>query len=114
MNPNKALKIFRLLKEINVSDIFQPFLESVKTVIKPEGILIAKIADLTHNHRYQWQMVTFVNICNELGVVPCDMLIKQDPLAGRLISSKWENVKHLRKAHCYFIVCRFNKRCEAK
>ena len=92
--------------------MFYPFLESVKTVIKPQGILIAKIADLTHNHKYQWQQVDFINSCRDLGIVACDMMIKQDPLAGNLNSSKWNNVKHLRKAHCYFIVCRFNKKCE--
>ena len=98
----------------NVCDLFVPFLESVKTVIKKEGILITKMGDIIHNNRYQWQQVGFVNACRELEVVPCDMLIKVGSASKNLISSKWKTVRHLRRAHSYFIVSRFNKRCGRK
>jgi len=97
----------------NVIPYFRPFLIEAARVLKPEGIVLAKIADLVHNHRYQWQQVGFVNACMETDLTPCDMMIKQDARAGRLKSSKWKNPKHLRRAHCYWIVVR-KGRCERK
>ncbi len=98
----------------NVIDLFLPFLKEAKRVLKKDGIILAKIADLVHNHRQQWQQVDFVNAVRSLNMTPCDMLIKCDPSAGNLTSSKWENVKHLRKAHCYWIVVRNSNKCECK
>jgi SAM-dependent methyltransferase len=98
----------------NVSPMFDPFLIEAKRVLKTEGIILAKIADLINNHRYQWQHVDFINACRVNNMIPCDMMIKCDPSAGNLMSSKWKNVKHLRKAHSYWLVVRVNGRCEKK
>jgi hypothetical protein len=98
----------------NVSGMFLPFLKEAKRVLKSGGIVLAKIADIVHNHRYQWHCVDFINAVREVGMTPCDMLIKCDPNAGNLQSSKWNNVKHLRKAHCYWIVVRNSNKCEVK
>lgn len=98
----------------NVTALFKPFLLEAKRVLMDDsGIILAKIADLTHNHRYQWQQVAFVNAAQEVSMTACDMLIKCDPSAGNLTSSKWVQVKHLRKAHCYWIVVRNSRRCES-
>ncbi len=96
-----------------VSAIFTPFLLEAKRVLRPGGIVLAKIADLVHNHRQQWQQVDFVNAVRAAGMTPCDMLIKIDPSAGMLSDPRWKNVKHLRKAHCYWIVVRNSSRCES-
>ena len=96
----------------NVSQLFAPFLVEARRVLRPEGVVLAKIADLTHNHRYQWQHVDFINAVNTLGLTACDMLIKEDPQGGHLTSNKWLNVKHLRKSHCYWIVVRNSNHCE--
>ena len=98
----------------NVSGMFLPFLLEAKRVLKQGGVILAKIADLVHNHRYQWQQVDFINSVRQSQMTPCDMLIKCDPSAGNLQSSKWANVKHLRKAHCYWIVVRNSAKCEVK
>lgn len=95
----------------NVSPAFAPFLVEAKRVLRPNGIVIAKIADLVHNHRYQWQHVDFINAAQAVGLTACDVIIKADPCAANLKSSKWENVRHFRRAHCYWIVVR-NGRCE--
>jgi SAM-dependent methyltransferase len=97
----------------NIAGLFRPFLSEAGRVLKPDGIILAKIADLTHNHRYQWQHVDFINAVNALGMTACDMLIKEDPNAGNLQSSKWREVKHLRKSHAYWIVVRNSKSCES-
>lgn len=93
----------------NVSGMFAPFLKEARRVLRPDGVVLAKIADLVHNHAYQWQQVDFVNACLPAGLTPCDMLIKVDPAAGNLTSSKWQVQNHLRKGHCYWIVARNGK-----
>jgi hypothetical protein len=98
----------------NVCGMFKGFLLEARRVLKVDGIVLAKIADLTHNHRYQWQHVDFINDVREVGMTPCDLMIKCDPNAGHLESSKWQHVKHLRKAHCYWIVVRNSDKCEVK
>lgn len=90
----------------NVSDLFLPFLKEAKRVLRDEGVIFAKIADLTHNHKYQWQHVDFINYVIKVNLTPCDLIIKIDPCAGNLKSSKWKNIKHFRKKHCYWIVVR--------
>lgn len=96
----------------DVSKMFRPFLREAKRVLRPKGLILAKIIDLVHNHRQQWQQVAFVNAVRKVGLTPCDMLIKCDPSAGNLHSSKWRKINHLRKAHCYWIVVRNSHKCE--
>jgi hypothetical protein len=98
----------------HVCGLFKPFLREAKRTLKPEGVVLAKIADLVTNHRYQWQQVEFVNVVREVGMTPCDMLIKCDPVAGNLKSSRWKNVMHLRKSHSYWICVRNSSKCERK
>lgn len=98
----------------NVSPMFEPFLAEAKRTLVTGGIVLAKIADLVHNHRYQWQHVDFIVAAKQAGMTPCDMMIKSDPKAGNLKSSKWQNVKHLRKNCCFWIVVRNSTKCEAK
>jgi SAM-dependent methyltransferase len=95
----------------NVSPAFAAFLVEAKRVLRPDGIVLAKIADLVHNHRYQWQHVDFVNAAMAVGLTPCDAVIKVDPAGANLSSSKWVNVRHLRREHTYWIVVR-KGRCE--
>lgn len=45
----------------NVSPMFIPFLIESKRILAERGILICKLADLVHNHKYQWQHVNFIN-----------------------------------------------------
>lgn len=96
----------------NVSPLFVDFLIEARRVLAPGGIVIAKIADLVHNHLYQWQHVDFINAARSLGMNPCDVAIKVDPTSGNLASSKWKRVLHLRRAHLYWIVVRTDGSCE--
>lgn len=96
----------------NVSPLFAPFLSEAKRVLRPDGIVIAKLADFVHNHRYQWSHVDFINAALAAGMTPCDVIIKADPCASNLKSSKWSRVYHFRRAHCYWIVVRRGTRCE--
>lgn len=97
----------------NVTALFPAFLAEAARVLAPEGIVISKLTDLVHNHAYQWQLVDFINAVREAGLTPCDLLVKRDPAGGNLKSSKWKNVRHLKRVHSYFIVVR-KGRCERK
>jgi hypothetical protein len=98
----------------NVAGMFEPFLLEAKRVLVDGGIVLAKIADITHNHRYQWQQVDFVNAVRRVGMTPCDLLVKWPGSGGNLKSSKWVNVYHLRRCHSYWIVVRNSTKCEAR
>lgn len=96
----------------HVGGLFVPFLTEARRVLRPEGIVLAKIADLVHNHTYQWQHVDFINAARALdGMTPCDLIVKADPASANLSSSKWKKVHHFRRAHLYWIVIR-KGRCE--
>jgi SAM-dependent methyltransferase len=98
----------------NIHPLFAPFLTEARRVLSPDGIVVAKIADLVHNHRYQWQHVAFINAAESLGMTVCDAVIKVDPTAGNLKSSKWVNVNHFRRGHCYWLVVRTGSKCEKR
>ena len=98
----------------NIHPLFAPFLVEARRVLSPDGIVVAKLADLVHNHRYQWQHVAFINAATSLGMTVCDVVIKADPAAANLKSSKWDRVYHFRRAHCYWLVVRPGTRCERR
>lgn len=96
----------------HVGGMFTPFLLEARRVLRPSGIVIAKIADLVHNHAYQWQHVDFIEAARATeGMTPCDLIVKVDPASANLSSSKWQKVHHFRRAHLYWIVIRKGK-CE--
>lgn len=84
---------------------FIPFLLEAKRLLRKDGIVLAKLIDHVEGSIYYWEQVAFVNMAQEVGLRPCDMLIKKSP-AGQLISSKWKNQMHTRRGHCYWIVVR--------
>ncbi len=98
----------------NVSDLFRPFFREAKHVLRDDGIALCKIVDIVHNHRYQWQHIDLVEAARQESMTPCDLLIKTDPRAGKLTSSQWKNIHHLRRNHCYWIVVRNSPHCERR
>jgi len=99
-------------KADNIVFEFQPFLDEAYRVLQEGGLVFAKIADLVHNHRYQWQHIDFILEAQRQGFTPCDLIVSAKPGAGNLRSSKWQNLHHARKAHCYFIILRKGAKCE--
>lgn len=95
-----------LRKGDNVCAMFLPFLHQAARVLVPNGIVLAKIADIVHNHRHQWQGFAFIKLCPECGLTACDLMIRADPKGANLKSPTWENQKHTRTAHVYWIVAR--------
>jgi hypothetical protein len=98
----------------NINPVFVEFLVEAKRLLRPDGLVFAKIADFVHNHRYQWQHVAFVAAVEAVGMTACDLIVKADPTSANLKSSKWQRVHHFRRAHTYWLVVRNSTKCEAR
>lgn len=103
----------RSVKADNVASLHAPFLKEAKRVLKPDGLVFAKIKDYIHNHRYQWNLNLFNEAVCDADLTPCDLIIKRDPAAGNLKSGRWEKAHHARNVHCYWAIIR-NGRCEPR
>jgi ParB family chromosome partitioning protein len=93
-----------------LSYLYPPFLQQAKRVLKPDGLMLAKITDMVHNHKSRWAHCDFMRMAEEAGFTVCDLIIKirDNPMR----SSKWVSAHHARKRHCFWIICRNGDRCE--
>ena len=94
----------------NLSYLYPLFLEQAKRVLKPEGLLLAKITDMVNSHRSQWAHCDFMRMAAEAGFTVCDLIVKVRN--GPMMSNKWKQAHHARKRHCFWIVCRNGSACE--
>jgi SAM-dependent methyltransferase len=94
----------------NFSHTFPPFCREAYRVLRPEGILLCKIADYVHNHRYQWAHVELLNAAVAAGFTACDCIVKVRK--GPITDPKWKTAHHARRQHCYWLVLRKSKKCE--
>ncbi|MBI3659865.1 hypothetical protein HY230_05265 [Candidatus Acetothermia bacterium] len=94
----------------NFSYMYPPFAREAYRVLQPEGILLCKIIDYIHNHRYQWAHIEFIKAATQAGFIACDCVIKIRK--GPIKSPKWERAYHSRRQHCYWLVFRKSKKCE--
>lgn len=92
------------------SHTYPLFMREAWRVLRLEGILLCKIADYVHNHRYQWAHVDLLRAGQEAGFTACDCIVKIRE--GPIIDPKWKTAHHSRKRHCYWIVFRKSDRCE--
>ena len=98
----------------NVDSVYRPALAEIARILKPEGMLFAKLCDYVHNHRYQWSLVAFVEAVRAtLGLTACDLIIKRDPAQGNLKSGRWTSTYHTRRCHSWWVVVRKGG-CEPK
>ena len=99
-------------KDWNLSYLYPPFLKQAKRVLKPNGLLLAKITDMVNNHRSKWPHCDFMRMAEEAGFTVCDLIIKIR--TGPMVSTKWKEAHHARKRHCFWIVCRNADECERR
>lgn len=104
--------VHKSLKEndYTFSHTFPPFVRETVRVLKPEGILLCKLTDYVHHHRYQWAHIDFINAARAAGLMPCDCIIKIRK--GPIIDPKWKTAHHSRRQHCYWLVFRKSNKCE--
>jgi DNA modification methylase len=94
----------------NMSYLFPAFLKQAKRVLKPHGLLLAKITDMVNNHKSKWPHCDFIWMAEEAGFTVCDLIVKIRK--GPMISTKWKTAYHARKRHCFWIICRNSDECE--
>lgn len=94
----------------NLSYLYPPFLKQAKRVLKPDGLLLAKVTDMVNNHRSKWPHCDFMRMAEESGFTVCDLIVKIRK--GPMLSNKWENAHHARKRHSFWIICRNSQECE--
>ncbi|HET9713420.1 MAG TPA: hypothetical protein VFP64_16115 [Pyrinomonadaceae bacterium] len=94
----------------NLSYLYPEFLKQAKRVLKPEGLLLAKITDMVNNHKSKWPHCDFIRMAGEAGFTVCDLIVKVR--TGPMMSNKWKAAHHARKRHCFWIVCRSSNSCE--
>jgi SAM-dependent methyltransferase len=92
------------------ANLYPHFVREAYRVLRPEGILLCKIADYIHHHRYQWAHVDLILAARKVGFCPCDCIIKIRKMP--IIDPKWKVAHHTRRQHCYWLVFRKSDRCE--
>ena len=96
----------------NLSYLYPPFLKQARRVLKPDGLLLAKITDMVNNHKSKWPHCDFMRMAEEAGFIVCDLIVKIRN--GPMVSTKWKEAHHARKRHCFWIVCRNGDDCERR
>ena len=94
-----------------LSYLYPAFLMQAKRVLKPEGLLLAKISDMVNSHRSKWAHCDFMRMAEEAGFTLCDLIVKIR--TGPMLSNKWKKAHHARKRHCFWIICRNGDRLRA-
>jgi len=94
----------------NLSYLYPDFLKQAKRILKPEGLLLAKITDMVNCHKSKWPHVDFMRMAEDAGFTVCDLIVKIRK--GPMQSTKWKVAHHARKRHCFWIICRNGTDCE--
>ena len=89
---------------------YPAFMAEAWRVLIDAGVLLCKIADYVHNHRYQWAHVDLIRAGQDAGFTACDCIVKVRK--GPIIDPKWKTAHHSRRQHSYWIVFRKSNRCE--
>jgi len=96
----------------NFSHLYPPFLAEAYRVLKKEGILLCKIADYVHGHRFQWAHVELLNASVDVGFTACDCIVKSR--RGPIRDPRWKRAHHARRQHCYWLELRKSSACEER
>jgi SAM-dependent methyltransferase len=94
----------------NFTHLYPPFVKEAYRVLRSEGILLCKIADYVHGHRFQWAHVELLKAAEAVGFTACDCIVKIRK--GPIVDPRWKKAHHARRHHCYWLVFRKSKKCE--
>ena len=79
-------------------------------MLKPDGLLLAKITEMVSYHRSKWAHCNFMRMTEEAGITVCDLIVKVR--SGPMVSDRWKTAHHARKRHCFSFICRNGTGCE--
>jgi SAM-dependent methyltransferase len=94
----------------NFSHTFPPFVREAYRVLRADGVLLCKIADYVHGHRFQWAHVELINAAIAVGFTACDCIVKIR--RAPITDPRWKKAHHARRHHCYWLVFRRSRKCE--
>jgi len=94
----------------NFAHLYPPFAAEAYRVLRPEGVLLCKIADYVHGHRYQWAHIDLIAAATAVGFCACDCIVKAR--RAPIVSPRWKTAHHARRHHCYWLVFRKSRKCE--
>jgi SAM-dependent methyltransferase len=94
----------------NFSHLYPPFVGEAFRVLKKDGLLLCKIADYVHGHRFQWAHVELINAAVAVGFTACDCIVKVRQ--GPITDPRWKKAHHARRHHCYWLIFRKSGKCE--
>ena len=94
----------------NLSHLYPPFVREAYRALADGGLLLAKIADYVHGHRYQWAHVELIDAAVAVGFTACDCIVKVRQ--GPISDPRWKKAHHARRHHCYWLVFRKSRKCE--
>jgi hypothetical protein len=87
------------------------FVAEAARVLSDQGIVLAKLCDYIHNHRYVWACAEFVADAQSAGLTACDMIVRTRK--GPIMDPRWKGQHHSRRSHSCWIVLR-RGRCERR
>lgn len=91
----------------DITHLFLPFLREARRVLKPQGIILAKLIDTVHRGKMKWQVADFILATRQVaGLTACDRMIKDDPRASTLTGHNWQIQRHLRRNDVFWVVVR--------
>jgi len=94
----------------NFTHLYPPFVTEAYRVLRDKGVLLCKIADYVHGHRFQWAHVELLKAAVAAGFTPCDCIVKIRK--GPIVDPRWKKAHHARRHHCYWLVFRKSDKCE--
>lgn len=91
----------------NIAHLFPPFLAEAKRVLRPKGVILAKLMDGTHRGRMQWVEHLFLSAVDEVpGLVACDRKVKIEGRAATQNNWQGKQVHHCRTDYVFWMVVR--------
>jgi SAM-dependent methyltransferase len=81
----------------NFTHLYPPFVAEAYRVLKNEGLLLCKIADYVHGHRFQWAHIELIKAAVAVGFTACDCIVKVRK--GPITDPRWKKAHHARRQH---------------
>ena len=60
----------------SLSYLYLLFSDEALRVLKPDGLLLAKITDMVNNHRSRWTHCDFMQMAEAAGLTVCDLIVR--------------------------------------
>lgn len=84
-----------------LEDMMYDFLAEASWVLKPKGVILAKIANGVHGQKFINWSNKFLYIADDLGFDQVDEMIRARK--NIVIDPKWKNVYHVKRSHIYWL-----------